>query len=205
MIPRPTGVQFWHRRNRIQAKKRLPSDFRYPTKSENPLTTPKLPNELPPNKWQTIVVDESENNERLDSFLRRHFPKFSRVKLQRSIASGDVTVDDQPSKSSNRVRTDQTIKFRLPHVAPEGSLPEDIPLDILYEDNSLVAINKPPAMVVHPAKGHWSGTLTAALAFHFKSLSSVGGPTRPGIVHRLDRDTSGVILVAKTDQAHHAL
>ncbi|MCL4119842.1 UNVERIFIED_CONTAM: hypothetical protein GTU68_063261, partial [Idotea baltica] len=165
----------------------------------------KIANEQQPNNWQTIVVDESEDKERLDSFLRRHFPKFSRVKLQRSIAAGDVTVDDQVSKSSARVRTDQTVKLRLPHAAPEGSLPEDIPLDILFEDDSLVAINKPPAMVVHPAKGHWAGTLTAALAFHFQNLSSVGGPTRPGIVHRLDRDTSGVILVAKTDQAHHAL
>jgi 23S rRNA pseudouridine1911/1915/1917 synthase len=171
------------------------------------LTIPKSENEPKqhPNQWQTIVVDESEDNERLDSFLRRHFPKFSRVKLQRSIAAGDVTVDDQSSKSSTRVRTDQTINFRLPQASPEGSLPEDIPLDVLYEDDSIVAINKPPAMVVHPAKGHWSGTLTAALAFHFQNLSSVGGPTRPGIVHRLDRDTSGVILVAKTDQAHHAL
>lgn len=158
-----------------------------------------------PSNQETIVVDESEDLERLDSFLRRHYPKFSRVKIQRSIAAGDVLVDGSSAKSSTRVKTDQKITFLIPAASPEGSLPEDIPLDILFEDDHMVAINKPPAMVVHPAKGHWSGTLTAALAFHFKSLSSVGGPTRPGIVHRLDRDTSGVILVAKTDNAHRGL
>ena len=161
-------------------------------------------NESPTNQ-EIIVVDESEDLERLDSFLRRHFPKFSRVKIQRSIAAGDVQVDGNSAKSSTRVKVDQKVTFVLPQASPEGSLPEDIPLDILFEDDCMVAINKPPAMVVHPAKGHWSGTLTAALAFHFKNLSSVGGPTRPGIVHRLDRDTSGVILVAKTDNAHRAL
>lgn len=155
--------------------------------------------------WHALTVDESEDQERLDSFLVRHFSNFSRVKLQRAISSGDVTLDGKKAKSSTRVKADQRVRFKQPEPQPEGSLPEDIPLDILYEDDWLVAINKPPAMVVHPAKGHWSGTLTAGLAFHFKSLSSVGGPTRPGIVHRLDRDTSGVIIVAKTDNAHHHL
>ena len=152
-----------------------------------------------PTNQETMVVDESEDLERLDSFLRRHFPKFSRVKIQRSIAAGDVQVDGGPAKSSTRVKFEQQVTFiTLPQASPEGSLPEDIPLDVLFEDDShMVAINKPPAMVVHPAKGHWSGTLTAALAFHFKNLSAVGGPTRPGIVHRLDRDTSGVILSRK--------
>ena len=158
-----------------------------------------------PTNQETMIVAESEDLERLDSFLRRHFPKFSRVKIQRSIAAGDVLIDGSSAKSSTRVKTDQKITFSLPSVSPEGSLPEDIPLDVLFEDEHMVAINKPPAMVVHPAKGHWSGTLTAALAFHFTNLSSVGGPTRPGIVHRLDRDTSGVILVAKTDEAHRGL
>ena len=158
-----------------------------------------------PTNQQTMIVDENEDLERLDSFLRRHFPKFSRVKIQRSIAAGDVLIDGNTAKSSTRVKTDQKITFSLPAVSPEGSLPEDIPLEVLFEDEHMVAVNKPPAMVVHPAKGHWSGTLTAALAFHFKKLSSVGGPTRPGIVHRLDRDTSGVILIAKTDSAHRGL
>src|SRR5690606_4054158 len=84
----------------------------------------------------------------------------------------------------------------------EGPRPENIPLEVLFEDDQLAVINKPPGMVVHPGKGHWSGTLTAALQFHFDQLSTAGGPARPGIVHRLDRDTSGVLVVAKTDRAH---
>lgn len=155
--------------------------------------------------WQILTVLETEENERLDAFLVRHFGGFSRVKLQRAIKSSHVLLDGQKAKSSTRIRSGQEIRFLPPPSEPEGSIPEDIPLAILYEDDSLVAINKPAGMVVHPAKGHWSGTLTAALAFHFENLSGVGGPTRPGIVHRLDRDTSGVILVAKTDQAHVAL
>lgn len=155
--------------------------------------------------WQTKIVIETEENERLDSFLVRHFAGFSRVKLQRAIKSKHVLLDGQKAKSSARIRAGQEVRFLPPPAEPEGSIAEDIPLDILFEDDWIVAINKPPAMVVHPAKGHWSGTLTAALAFHFEKLSSIGGPTRPGIVHRLDRDTSGVILIAKTDQAHVAL
>ncbi len=155
--------------------------------------------------WQILTVTENEENERLDSYLVRHFSGFSRVKLQRSIASSNVLLEGQRSKSSTRIRAGQEVRFLPPEPDPVGSLAEDIPLDILYEDDYLVAINKPPAMVVHPAKGHWSGTMTAALSFHFEKLSSVGGPTRPGIVHRLDRDTSGVIVVAKTDQSHMAL
>ena len=87
----------------------------------------------------------------------------------------------------------------------EGPVPQDIPLDILHEDASIVVVNKPAGMIVHPAKGHWDGTLAGALAYHFGAMSQRGGPTRPGIVHRLDRDTSGVIVVAKNDQAHDAL
>lgn len=152
--------------------------------------------------WQVLTVSEEEHLERLDAFLVRHFPKFSRVKLQRAIAAKKVRVDGKHAKSSTRLKREQKIEFLPPQPEPENTIPEDIPLNILYEDDHLVAINKPPSMVVHPAKGHWSGTLTAALAFHFQQLSSIGGATRPGIVHRLDRDTSGVILVAKSDAAH---
>ena len=125
--------------------------------------------------------------------------------MQRAIADGSVLVDDQKAKSSLRLKTDQTVRFCPPERTPEAPIPEPIPLDLLFEDEHFVAINKPPNMVVHPAKGHWAGTLTSALAYHFETLSSIGGPTRPGIVHRLDRDTSGVILVARTDHAHSAL
>ena len=152
-----------------------------------------------------LIVAQEETGMRLDSYLVKHFSKHSRVKLQRAIAAGGVTLDEGSAKSSTKLKTGQVVLFVPPVVESEGPIPEDIPLDILFEDDAMVAINKPPAMVVHPAKGNWQGTLTAALAFHFNSLSSVGGPTRPGIVHRLDRDTSGVILVAKTDEAHQKL
>ena len=150
-------------------------------------------------------VPEESVGERLDAFLVRQFPKHSRVKLQRAIAAGKVTVDGNNAKSSTRLSEGQSVCCDPFEEEVVGPIPEKIPLDIIFEDESMVAINKPPAMVVHPAKGHWAGTLTSALAFHFQQLSSVGGPTRPGIVHRLDRDTSGVILVAKTDAAHVAL
>ncbi len=95
--------------------------------------------------------------------------------------------------------------FALPDPTIDQTIPENIPLDILYEDDGFVVVNKPAGMVVHPARGHWMGTLTSALAYRFQSLSDVGGPTRPGIVHRLDRDTSGVIVVAKTNAVHMKL
>ena len=164
-----------------------------------------LPASSPEKVPNGLIVTPEEDQLRLDSFLVSHFSKHSRVRLQRAIGKGQVLVDGKTAKSSTRLKEGQTIVCQPIEAAPEGPIAEDIPLDIIFEDEHLVAINKPPAMVVHPAKGHWSGTLTAALAFHFESLSSIGGPTRPGIVHRLDRDTSGVILVAKTDQAHTAL
>lgn len=155
-------------------------------------------------QWK-FEVSPKEGDERLDSFLVAKYPSYSRVKLQRAIAKGDVLVDGQTAKSSTKLKAQQIVQVLHLKQESDAPIPEPIELDILYEDQGMVAINKPPGMVVHPAKGHWSGTLTAALAHHFQALSSVGGPTRPGIVHRLDRDTSGVILVAKTDAAHLAL
>ncbi len=149
-----------------------------------------------------IAVTADDKGSRLDVFLANRLSEYSRVKLRRMITAGGVTVDGQRTKAAYRLNEGQRILVSPPEPVEESPVAEDIPLDILFEDEHLVAINKPPAMVVHPSKGHWSGTLTAALAFHFQSLSSIGGPTRPGIVHRLDRDTSGVLVVAKTDQAH---
>ncbi len=154
------------------------------------------------NTVKPLIVEEREANLRLDAFLVAHFAKHSRVRLQRAISKGRVRVDGKSAKASMRLKAGQSVTCQPIEDAPTGPIPEDIPLDIIHEDDSLVVINKPANMVVHPAKGHWSGTLTAALAFHFESLSSMGGPTRPGIVHRLDRDTTGIIIVAKTDQAH---
>jgi 23S rRNA pseudouridine1911/1915/1917 synthase len=152
-----------------------------------------------------LVVSESQSGARLDSFLAQQFPSYSRVMLRRVINAAAVTVDGRRVKAAYRLRAGERVVIVLPALEREGPKPENIPLDILYEDAHLAVIDKPPGMVVHPAKGHWAGTLTAALQFHFDQLSSAAGPARPGIVHRLDRDTSGVLIVAKTDQAHMQL
>lgn len=153
-----------------------------------------------------LVVSPDQDGWRLDLFLVHHFPNYSRVHLRRVITAGGVKVDNLGGKPSYRLKTHQQVRVVLPEIPREAPIPEDIPLDILYEDDWLVVVNKPPGMVVHPARGHWSGTLASALQFHFGGqLSSMGGPTRPGIVHRLDRDTSGAIVVAKSDVAHGKL
>lgn len=153
-----------------------------------------------------LVVGGSESGERLDAFLARHFIDYSRVHLRRVITAGGVKVDGRGGKPAYRLRPGQRVSVVLPDIPREAPRPENIPLDVLYQDDHLVVVNKPAGMVVHPARGHWSGTLAGALQHHFgPGLSSSGGPTRPGIVHRLDRDTSGVILVARSDQAHAKL
>jgi len=152
-----------------------------------------------------LVVEDAQAGARLDAFLARQFPTYSRVMLRKVINAAAVKVDGKRVKAAHRLRAGERIAVVLPDVVREMPQGEDIPLDILYEDDYLAVINKPPGMVVHPAKGHWAGTLTAALQFHFDQLSSAGGPTRPGVVHRLDRDTSGAIIIAKTDQVHMRL
>ena len=153
-----------------------------------------------------FVVDESEAGQRLDVLLSLHFHDYSRGHLRRVISAGGVHVDEHGGKPAYRVRAGQRVRVVLPEIPRQAPRPEEIPLEILFEDEDLVVVNKPPGMVVHPARGHWSGTLVSALQFHFgPSLSSSGGPLRPGIVHRLDRDTSGAILVARHDQAHSRL
>jgi len=152
-----------------------------------------------------MIVDEAEAGKRLDVFLAARFPNYSRVHLRKAIVADSVTVDGKRTKVAYRLVVGQRILFTPPELPRDGPEPENIPLDILFEDDQMAVVNKSPGMVVHPGKGHWSGTLTAALAYHFANLSSLGGPTRPGIVHRLDRDTSGVILIAKTDEAHFGL
>ncbi len=160
---------------------------------------------IQPNGFTEVVVDEVEAGMRLDSFLACRFAEFSRAKVQRAITLGQATVDGVQAKSSVKLNLGQRVQFRLPKIETEAPIAEDIQLDIVFEDDHLIGINKPAGMVVHPAKGHWSGTLTSALAFHFEQLSSCGGEARPGIVHRLDRDTSGIIVIAKTDDAHSRL
>lgn len=155
------------------------------------------------NSPTTLTVEETREGQRIDALLAEFFPQHSRVRWRQAIVDGIVLINGNPCKASHRVRAGDQLRVDFPEEAKAGPQAENIPLDLLYDDDQLVVVNKPHAMVVHPAKGHWNGTLTAALAFHFgEQLSQVGGPTRPGIVHRLDRDTSGVMVVAKTDRAH---
>jgi 23S rRNA pseudouridine1911/1915/1917 synthase len=142
---------------------------------------------------------------RLDQYLVSMFPGYSRSVVQKAIDASAVTVNGSPTKASYKVRHGDRIRIWLPETTHDAPVAEDIPLDTLYEDEFLAVINKPADMVVHPAKGHWSGTLVNALRFHFGQLSHVSGDYRPGIVHRLDRDTSGVILVAKDELTHRDL
>ena len=151
------------------------------------------------------TVAEEHDGQRIDALLALLLNSYSRVFLRKVVQEHGARVDGELVKPSFRVQTGQVIVTQLPPPPDDGPQPENIPLSIIFEDESLIAINKPPGMVVHPAKGNWSGTLASALAYHFQQLSDVGGPTRPGIIHRLDRDTSGVILVAKSNAVHMKL
>ena len=155
--------------------------------------------------FEFLVTDEHAGK-RVDLVLALLLDSYSRVFLRRIVMEDKVSVNGKPVKPAFKVFAGQTITVNLlPPPPREGPIPENIPLDIIFEDDYFVIVNKFPGMVVHPAKGHWSGTLTAALAYHFRQLSDAGGPTRPGIVHRLDRDTSGVIVIAKTNEVHFKL
>lgn len=165
-----------------------------------------MPSAASPSEPIELVVAASESGWRLDAFLAHYLTDYSRVHLRRVISAGGVQVDGAGCKPSYRLKPGQHVRLILPEIPREAPTPEDIPIDILYEDECLAVVNKAPGMVVHPARGHWTGTLASALQHHFGgALSTAGGPTRPGIVHRLDRDTSGVILVAKNDIAHAKL
>lgn len=149
-----------------------------------------------------FVVPGNAVGQRLDVFLTAQIPGASRVRIRRGIDTGSTLVDGIAEKASLRLEAGQRVEFTLPPPPAVGPEPEPIPLDILYEDQAIAVVNKPPGMVVHPARGHWSGTLASALVHHFGQLSQHGGAIRPGIVHRLDRDTSGVMVIAKTDAVH---
>lgn len=150
----------------------------------------------------TVVHD----GERLDRFLHAHLgEQFSRARLQRLIADGHVEVDGEPSKASAKLRAGMTVSVEVPPPAPTVLIPEARPLDILFEDADLIAIVKPAGVPVHPGAGHTSGTMVHALLAHCGDLSGIGGVERPGIVHRLDKDTSGVLVVAKNDFAHERI
>ncbi len=141
----------------------------------------------------------------MDLFLAGEKTGCSRSRLKQLIRQGYVTVDGSPRKASYALKGAEKVVVIIPKPAEPSVNPEEIPLDILFEDEHLLVVNKPAGMVVHPACGNYSGTLVNALLFHCKTLSGVGQPLRPGIVHRLDKDTSGLLVVAKDDQTHLAL
>ncbi|HET9441508.1 MAG TPA: RluA family pseudouridine synthase, partial [Longimicrobiales bacterium] len=150
------------------------------------------------------LVAESDG-ERLDAFLAARLEEISRSRAAQLIAEGHVTINERAPKKSERVSAGDVVLVTLPPAQPTTVTPEDIPLNIVYQDKDLIVLDKPAGLVVHPAAGHAHGTLVNALLHHIKDLSGIGGVMRPGIVHRLDRDTSGLMLVAKNDEAHRAL
>ncbi len=151
-----------------------------------------------------FIVDQPDI--RLDVYLSGNLPELSRASIQAYIRQGLITVNGRHRKPSYRVQTgEQILVESLPEEPPTTLIPENIPLDTVYEDDDLIVINKPAGMTVHPGVGAHSQTLANALAYHFKTLSDLNGPVRPGIVHRLDRDTSGVMVVAKTNTVHQEL
>ena len=152
-----------------------------------------------------IVVPPGKKKERLDIFLTNHVENATRSKVQRAIENGSVLVNGKPARSSHQVMPGEIVHVTLPRPPPQEALPENIPLDIRYEDDQLIVVNKPAGMVTHPAYSNYTGTLVNALLYHCNSLSTLNDPTRPGIVHRLDKDTSGLMVVAKTDMAHAKL
>jgi len=152
------------------------------------------------------VVPPDCDGARLDRALTVLFPEHSRSALARLIEEGHVRLDtNEAAKTSLRVSSGQRIEIEFPPPAPSSAFPEDIPLHVLYEDADIAVIDKPAGVVVHPAAGHASGTLVNAILFHVHDLSGVGGEIRPGIVHRLDKETSGVLVIAKNDAAHRTL
>lgn len=154
----------------------------------------------------TIIVPAEATGTRLDAFLAARLSDVSRAAIQRAIEGGDVSVNDRAAKPSYKVRVGDAIQVELPDATPLAAIPENIPLDIVYEDEEIIVVNKPAGMVVHPGAGVASGTLANALVHHFgRQLSQTQGALRPGVVHRLDVGTSGLIVVAKTDRAHAGL
>ena len=159
-----------------------------------------------PEAVHRVAVDAAQAGGRLDAVIAASVAELSRAAVQRLIDLGRVTVGGAVAdKAGARVKAGDAIEVRVPAPAPLEAQPEDIPLAILYEDSEIIVIDKPAGLVVHPAAGHASGTLVNALLFHCRDLSGIGGVARPGIVHRLDKDTSGVMVATKTDRAHAAL
>lgn len=154
----------------------------------------------------TYQIGLGEDDERLDKWISSALPDLSRSYVQKCIKDNDLLVNGKPQKASYRLRVDDEIVFHIPEAVEPDIAAENIPLDILYEDADVLVVNKPKGMVVHPAPGHYSGTLVNAVMYHCKGkLSGIGGVLRPGIVHRIDRDTTGSLIICKNDHAHNAI
>ena len=151
------------------------------------------------------TIQPGQPAQRLDHFLTAEYPSLSRSRIQALIRDGYITLNGAAAKTGTKLRAGDGISVRIPPAEPTSTQAEAVALCVLYEDEDLLVIDKPAGMVVHPAAGHWSGTLVNALLHHCPGLSGIGGEQRPGIVHRLDKDTSGCIIVAKHDAAHQGL
>lgn len=154
----------------------------------------------------TYQIGLGEDDERLDKWMSNTLPNLSRSYIQKCIKDNTVLVNDRPQKAGYRLRVDDEIVFHIPEAVEPPIEAENIPLDILYEDEALLIVNKPKGMVVHPAPGHYEGTLVNAVMYHCRDcLSGINGSLRPGIVHRIDRDTTGSLIICKNDYSHNVI
>ena len=154
-------------------------------------------------KSNEFTVTDEYSGQRLDKYLSEQFPDISRSNIARIIDDGNAFVDGNSADKKTKLKAHQLVSISIPDAKPVEIMPEKIPLDVVYEDGDLLVVNKPKGMVVHPAAGHYEGTLVNALMYHCgDSLSGINGEIRPGILHRIDKDTSGLLIVAKNDFAH---
>ena len=150
----------------------------------------------------SITVAEVETPKRIDVYLTHCIENATRNKVQQAITEGSVLVNGKPTKASHKILCGEFIQITLPKEPPPDVFPENIPLDIIYEDDFFLIVNKPAGMVVHPAYGNYSGTLVNALLYYYNTLSSLNDATRPGIVHRIDKNTTGLLVIAKDNITH---
>jgi 23S rRNA pseudouridine1911/1915/1917 synthase len=153
-------------------------------------------------KTASYIIDSSISGQRLDKFLNQRYPSVTRSHIKNLISNGDIVVNTKHVKAGYQLKVNDKVTVNFPEIKTSHIEPEDIPLEIIYEDKSLLVINKPAGLIVHPGAGNLNGTLVNALLFHCKNLSGINGVLRPGIVHRLDKNTSGLLIVAKNDHAH---
>ncbi|MGI6621745.1 MAG: RluA family pseudouridine synthase [Acetivibrionales bacterium] len=157
-------------------------------------------------RTDTFIIDPTDEGKRLDTFVASKIESLTRSYIQKLIEEGLITIDGVSAKSGTRTRSGMVVEVKIPEPKPLTVDAQNIPLDIIFEDDSIIVINKPKNLVVHPAAGNWEGTLVNALLYHCRdSLSDINGVRRPGIVHRIDKDTTGLLVIAKSNEAHLSL